>query len=51
MIISPGLRFTLHRSELLTLSTMTYTGMRRSGFSLRYTLEICLVGIKSKAKA
>jgi len=28
-----------HRSDLLTLSTMTYTSIRRLGFSLRYCLR------------
>jgi len=43
----------LHRSDLLTLSTMTYTGMQGLGFAKAQdiAMETCLVGIKSKAKA
>lgn len=41
----------LHRADRLTLSTVTYTSIREPGFNLDIALEICLVGIKSKAKA
>lgn len=39
-----------HRSGLLTLPTVTYASMRRFGLALDYALEICLIGLKSKAK-
>ncbi len=38
----------IHRSDLLTLSTMTYTSIQGLGIYLNYALDICLVGIKSK---
>ena len=43
----------LHRSDLITLSTMTYTSMQGLGFYLSYCYRyrLCLVGIKSKAIA
>lgn len=41
----------IHRSDLLTLSTMTYTSMQGLSIYLDYALEICLVGIKSKEQA
>jgi hypothetical protein len=44
----------LRRNDLITLSTVTYTSMQGLGYTLGYRLcfiEICLVGIKSKAIA